>query len=177
MTKPLRRLRDFPEIMDAEAAAVLDPSIAATSAISDAPVLNSAAKAVCGVGYEEISAWCRSERDALTALEEQGFVVSDEDWFEAWDKYDEKQAKLLPSYDDIEDPAGFDAEVVKAYRSIGWDATNERGQVLLVAANLLVPFMAAANGVPNARFPEEGSEIARSAADVPHRAAGAACGA
>lgn len=161
MTKPLRRMRDFAEIMDAERAALIDPSITTMQAMTESQLLAKVAKAICNVTYEEISVWARSERSALEALEDSGFVVSAEDWRDAWEKSDAKAEMLRPNYGDVDDPAGFDAEVIKAYRAIGWDATNELGQVLLVAANLLVPFMAAANGVGEARFPEEGSETAK----------------
>lgn len=47
------------------------------------------------------------------------------------------------------------------YHSIGWDPTNEYGQVLRIAANLAFPFLAASKGAGPARFPEEGIETAR----------------
>lgn len=157
MSQPLRRMRDFPEIMDAERSAILDPAISLRGADFH-PAIMKAAKAVCGVTAWDVHAWCNEASQAISDREQLGEILSVEVWEEAYRKDDER-SNLFCAPDETMPTS--DADVLSFYRSIGWCPLNDRGQVLLVAANLVLPFKAAAISAGEARFPEPGTELAR----------------
>lgn len=155
-----RRLRDFPEIMDAERAAVLDDRVAQPKSAIDCAIVSRAAKAVCGVTHYEIHQWIHEATFALLDVEERGEEVEDDAWERA-ERQDIERRACVGS-DLFEGPAHrTTAEVLAFYDLIGWDPTNEYGQVLRVAETLIFPFLAAAKGAGPARFPDEGTETAR----------------
>lgn len=156
MTQPLRRMRDFVEIMDAERAAILNLQLTRPDATMH-PVYVKATKALCGATLDELFNWCNEASDALSDREERGELISAEEWDRACELDSEREELIWP--EDSPRPR-CDADVLNFYQSIGWDPTNEHGQVLLVAANLVYPFAAASKAAGPARFPEEGAELA-----------------
>lgn len=159
MAVQLRRLRDFPEVMDAERAAVLDDRVAQPNAMLDSAVLNKAAKALCGATALEIHHWINEASLALSDREERDEVVDEEAWDRAALQDEERRGLVGGDLFDL--PRRTDAEILAFYTLIGWDPTNEYGQVLRIAENLTFCCLAAAKSAGPARFPEEGVETAR----------------
>jgi hypothetical protein len=158
--KPLRRLRDFPEIMAAEHAAILDHKVTEPIAVLEVEAVVKATRAVCGADHIEIHGWINEATFALADREGRGEEVGEEAWDRA-EAQDEERLAIV-GRDILDEPKDrSDAAMLAFYHSIGWDPLNEYGQVLRIAANLAFPFLAASKSAGPARFPEEGTETAR----------------